>query len=195
MMNGGGKWKILINKKYLMMSKKLYGVKCNSQREFGDIIKWGKENGYHPYGETESSFFGASYLIFYEDGDMCSSKIPNLICYSFKEFKEKYMKKETFEVDKEFIMEAYGAACNDWKNKIKDKFPNAFPNHFRNAEVGTRFKNIQTGEEAMLAFFISNVDGGKYLLINLTTGIAHHLPNKDKEKVTLFPENFVKISE
>lgn len=32
-----------------------------------------------------------------------------------------------FKVDQEFILEAYNAACDNWKKKLKSKFPEAWP--------------------------------------------------------------------
>ncbi len=39
----------------------------------------------------------------------------------------------TFNVDKAFILEAYKAACNEWKNKLRKQFPEVFKVKKRNA--------------------------------------------------------------
>ena len=33
---------------------------------------------------------------------------------------------KTFSVDKDFIMEAYNAACDSWRKKLREKFPSLF---------------------------------------------------------------------
>ncbi len=35
--------------------------------------------------------------------------------------------KKTFEVESDFILSAYNAACAEWKQKLKEKFPDAWP--------------------------------------------------------------------
>lgn len=44
----------------------------------------------------------------------------------YKESKEA-VRAEEFTVDKEFVMQAYEAACSTWKERIEDKFPDLFP--------------------------------------------------------------------
>lgn len=48
-----------------------------------------------------------------------------MVTHVKKIFKKQHMKK--FEVDQDFILDAYNAACADWKEKLKTKFPDAWP--------------------------------------------------------------------
>lgn len=45
--------------------------------------------------------------------------------------------KDTFTVDREFILEAYEAACGDWKARLETKFPTLFNT---NRYIGRHYK-------------------------------------------------------
>lgn len=44
---------------------------------------------------------------------------------------------QTFEVNKEFILEAYTAACSTWKSKLRTKFPEIFKKIIRSKRIST----------------------------------------------------------
>lgn len=50
---------------------------------------------------------------------------------------------EKFEVSKEFILEAYGAACEGWQEKLKAKFPEAFRGLFDKGKWYINAKNLK----------------------------------------------------
>ena len=56
---------------------------------------------------------------------------------------------KTFTITEEQVKEAYNAACNEWKAKIKDWFPEAFE---KKLEVGKVYKYPSLGEKFMFKF-------------------------------------------
>ena len=61
----------------------------------------------------------------------------------------KYNFMKTFTITEEQVKEAYNAACNEWKAKIKDWFPEAFE---KQLEVGKVYKYPSLGEKFMFKF-------------------------------------------
>jgi hypothetical protein len=73
------------------------------------------------------------------------------------------MVKEEYKVSSEFILEAFNAACNEWKDKIRNEFPDLFPRTYKR---GDRF--IRLGERE---FILVSIDSrNKVLLISLENG-------------------------
>lgn len=56
---------------------------------------------------------------------------------------------KTFTITEEQVKEAYNAACNEWKSKIKDWFPEAFEKQLK---VGKVYKYPSLGEKFMFKF-------------------------------------------
>ena len=61
----------------------------------------------------------------------------------------KYNFMKIFTITEEQVKEAYNAACNEWKAKIKDWFPEAFE---KQLEVGKVYKYPSLGEKFMFKF-------------------------------------------
>ncbi len=175
-----------------MSDFRLFSVYAASQEEWNTIYNWGIENKFMPYLYTSLDIFGeCDFLSFYNKKDMVAGSrsplSPDLL--TFEEFKQKYMeKKETFEVDKEFILEAYKSACPNWKQKIKDKFPNVFENIFIGAKPGDRFKH-EDGDK----YIFSRITSNTYCLVDLGNGNRYSDPVENPRDVTLYPEEFIKI--
>jgi len=88
------------------------------------------------YFDKESINYGGNIPHFYyfigEDNiwTLSVSLKPEMVPVSLKEYlKSRQMEK--YSVDKEFILEAHTAACDEWKEKIEAKFPSLFeePNY------------------------------------------------------------------
>jgi hypothetical protein len=70
--------------------------------------------------------------------------------------------KTTFTVSKEFIQEAYWAACSEWKQKLKKQFPEAFATEVNDciAEIGSHVYDYNV-------YGVKGGMGGYYILIPL----------------------------
>lgn len=148
-----------------------FSVKATSEQEWKDICKWGFENGYKYFKYNLPNYSPSNNVLrFWSDGDMCTDNDSGAYyTLTFEEFKNQYMdkdiKKETFEVDKEFILEAFQVACEEWKQKIVEKFPTVFNNPFTGAERGDRFTHNEFGE-----CILAQIDKNRWALINLNDG-------------------------
>jgi hypothetical protein len=88
----------------------------------------------------------------------------------------------TFNIDKQFILEAHKAACNEWKRKIETKFPSLFENTY---SIGDRF--MINGSTYILGRAIATENGGSEIsLININTGncFSNSIKVYDINKVT-----------
>ena len=82
---------------------------------------------------------------------------------------------KTFTITEEQVKEAYNAACNEWKTKIKDWFPEAFENKL---EVGRIYKDYTYAGDDYLNVPDSGGDGGMFYSISAEYGRKKMLGDK-----------------
>lgn len=112
------------------MNSERFIVKTQGIEQYERIAQWALENGYewsslgnaYDIHQPHIAFWPPERMIVRAHNSNFTKKI-----YNFEEFKNKFMNKNTFEVDKDFILKAYDAACADWKQKLKEKFSEVFP--------------------------------------------------------------------
>lgn len=102
--------------------------------------------------------------VFDTQGSMPIDNFEDTLAKNYIIITEEPMKeKDTLTVDREFILEAYKAACNEWKRKLEDKFPDLLRVYY---EVGQKFRHKSTGQVYILAL----VGNKEIMLINTSTG-------------------------
>lgn len=92
---------------------------------------------------------------------------------------------DTLTVPKQFVLDAYEAACSNWKEKLRLQFPDLFPTFF--VKIGDRFECY--GNEYILARLEPNVIN----LIRLNNGNNWKKPFKVQDCDNITKEEFKKL--
>jgi hypothetical protein len=143
------------------------------------------EGGFSWAGTPEGENFWTS-VIYEKNFDTFFKKYP-------KNKIKTDMKKETVTLSKDFVLNAYDAACPEWKNKIQKELPNLFNTY----KVGDKFKRGTN------TYVLANVGYKTVAMINIESGNRWHdgivvknlcnIDEREFSRVVNGDTNFIKI--
>lgn len=97
------------------------------------------------------------------------------------------MENKEYKVSREFLLEAYSAACPDWKDRIKAEIPEAFKKTYR---LGDKFKHFLTNTPYMIA----SAGADEMILISMTHGSRWNDAVKVSDAYAITEEEFNRLT-